>query len=227
MDNSFATIFIVDGDTDVCRALGRLLRSAGYGTRLFCSAFDFLAEHDPEPTGCILMDISMPDLDGMEVQAMLAASGCLRPIIFLTGNATIPLTVAAIRAGAVNFLAKPIDERRLLEAVDEALRIDAAQRSARRLRAAIQERLGTLTARERQVLEHVVRGRLNKQIAADLGTVEKTIKVHRARVMRKMGARSVAELVQLAGVAGLIAEALRAHPIPNQQHRTTGMRRSH
>jgi len=206
MDNSLATIFIVDDDADVCRALGRLLRSAGYNTRTFRSALEFLAEHDPEPAGCIILDLAMPELDGLEVQAMLAASGCLRPVIFLTGNGTIPMTVTAIRAGAVNFLTKPIGERSLFEAVDEALRIDATERNSGRLRFVIRERLGTLTPREREVLEHVVRGRLNKQIAADLGTVEKTIKVHRARVMHKMGARSLAELVQLASSAGIVAQ---------------------
>jgi len=203
MDKSLATVFIVDDDADLCRAVSRLLNSAGYHTRTFSSSAGFLAGHDPEPPGCIVLDLSMPDLDGFEVQAALAASGCLRPIIFLTGNGSIAVTVTAMRAGAVNFLVKPVEESRLFEAVEEALKIDAAERQTGRLRRALVERLATLTPREREVLEHVVRGRLNKQIAADLGTVEKTIKVHRARVMHKMGARSLAELVQLAGSAGI------------------------
>ena len=203
MDNSLATIYIVDDDADVCRALSRLLRSAGYRTRTFNSAAEFLAGHDPEPPGCIILDLTMPGLDGFEVQATLAHSGSLRPIIFLTGNGSIAMTVTAMRAGAVNFLVKPVEEPRLFEAVEEALRIDAAGRDHGRFRRALVERLGTLTPREREVLEHVVRGRLNKQIAADLGTVEKTIKVHRARVMHKMGARSLAELVHLASSAGI------------------------
>jgi len=150
--------------------------------------------------------MAMPQYDGLEVQAMLRAAGCLHPIIFLTANGNIPRTVAAIRAGAVNFLTKPFEEKLLFEAVDEALRINAVQRQSSMQCRAITDRLATLTPRERQVLEHVVRGRLNKQIAADLGTVEKTIKVHRGRVMQKMGARSLAELVQLAGSVGVVGE---------------------
>jgi FixJ family two-component response regulator len=207
MDNSLSTIFIVDDDPDVCRAMSRLLRSAGYRTLTYGSATTFLQEHDPEASGCLILDLAMPEHDGLEVQAMLNSSGCRRPVIFLTGNASIPLTVAAIRAGAVNFLTKPVSEQRLFEAVEEALKIDAAERNKDRWRHALIQRLDSLTPRERQVLEHVVRGRLNKQIAADLGTVEKTIKVHRARVMHKMGARSLAELVQIAGSVGVSLRA--------------------
>ena len=204
MDGSLATIFIVDDDADICRALSRLLRSAGYSTCTFSSTSEFLAQYDPEPPGCILLDLTMPEHDGLEVQAMLASAGSKRPIIFLTGNGSIPATVSAIRAGAVNFLTKPVTEPRLFEAVEEALQIDARRRSVGRQHNLLQERLDSLTPRERQVLEQVIRGRLNKQVAADLGTVEKTIKVHRARVMRKMGARSLAELVQLASSVGLL-----------------------
>jgi FixJ family two-component response regulator len=203
MDNSLATVFIVDDDTSLCRALERLLHSSGYNTRLFNSSVEFLALHDPEPLGCIILDISMPEFDGLEVQAMLKKTGCIQPIIFLTGSSSVQSTVAAFRAGAVNFLTKPVHDVALFQAVGEALRINAAQRNSLRTRLTITNRIDTLTPRERQVLEQVVRGRLNKQIAADLGTVEKTIKVHRGRVMHKMGARSLAELVQLAGVAGI------------------------
>lgn len=204
MEESLATIYIVDDDADICRAMSRLLRSAGYSTRTFSSTSEFLAQYDPEPPGCILLDLTMPEHDGLEVQAMLASAGSRRPVIFLTGNGSIPATVSAIRAGAINFLTKPVTEPRLFEAVDEALRVDARQRSVGRQHTALKERLNSLTPRERQVLEQVVRGRLNKQVAADLGTVEKTIKVHRARVMKKMGARSLAELVQLAASVGLL-----------------------
>jgi FixJ family two-component response regulator len=207
MEGSSATIFIVDDDDDICRALSRLLRSAGYSTRTFSSTSEFLEQYDPEPPGCILLDLTMPEHDGLEVQAMLASAGSKRPIIFLTGNGSIPATVAAIRAGAINFLTKPVTEPRLFEAVDEALRIDARRRSIGRQSLVLKERLESLTPRERQVLEQVIRGRLNKQVAADLGTVEKTIKVHRARVMKKMGARSLAELVQLATSAGLLGRS--------------------
>ena len=204
MEGSPAMIFIVDDDADICRAMSRLLRSAGYSTRTFSSTSEFLAQHDPEPPGCILLDLTMPEHDGLEVQAMLASAGSRRPVIFLTGNGSIAATVSAIRAGAVNFLTKPVTEPRLFEAVEEALRIDARHRSIGRQHIVLQERLDSLTPRERQVLEQVIQGRLNKQVAADLGTVEKTIKVHRARVMRKMGARSLAELVQLATSVGLL-----------------------
>jgi FixJ family two-component response regulator len=204
MEGSLATIFIVDDDADVCRAMSRLLRSAGYSTLTFSSTSEFLAQYDPEPPGCILLDLTMPEHDGLEVQAMLASAGSKRPVIFLTGNGSIPATVAAIRAGAINFLTKPVTEPRLFEAVDEALRVDARQRSMGRQQRVLKQRLDSLTPRERQVLEQVIHGRLNKQVAADLGTVEKTIKVHRARVMRKMGARSLAELVQLATTVGVL-----------------------
>jgi FixJ family two-component response regulator len=203
MDNSLATVFIVDDDMDLCRALGRLLRSTGYSTRVFHSSVEFLAAYDPEPLGCIILDISMPEFDGLEVQAMLHSSGCIHPIIFLTGNGSVQCTVAAFRAGAVNFLTKPVHDNELFSAVGEALRINTAHRNQARICRTVTDRLGTLTPRERQVLEQVVRGRLNKQIAADLGTVEKTIKVHRGRVMQKMGARSLADLVHLAGSAGI------------------------
>lgn len=203
MDSSLSIVFILDDDPDVCLAMSRLLRAAGHCVRTFGSATEFLSDYNPDTAGCLLLDIAMPDCDGLEVQAMLNDSGCHLPVVFLTGNGSIPMTVAAIRAGAVNFLTKPVPESRLLEAVNEALKIDAAERRNDRVRHALERRLDTLTPRERQVLEQVVRGRLNKQIAAELGTVEKTVKVHRARVMHKMGARSLAELVQLANVVGL------------------------
>lgn len=198
-----AIVFIVDDDADVRRALQRLLRSAAYETRAFGSAADFLAAHDPGIVGCVILDLAMPELNGLEVQAALTTSGCHRPIIFLSGNGSIATSVSAMRAGAVNFLTKPVENSELFAAVEEALSIDVAERRMESLRHAAAERLGTLTPRERQVLDHVVAGRLNKQIAADLGTVEKTIKVHRARVMQKMGTRSLAELVRLAVCVGI------------------------
>jgi FixJ family two-component response regulator len=204
-NRSDAVVFILDDDVDVGAALGRLLRSAGYRTREFDSPASFLAVHQEEP-GCILLDIAMPGQDGFEVQARLLSEGCAHPIIFLTGNGNIQQTVAALRSGAVNFLTKPVEERRLFRAVDEALQIDAEHRGEALFHRTIARRLSTLTPRERQVFELVVRGRLNKQIAASLGTVEKTVKVHRSRVMQKMGAHSLAELVRLAGALGIPAE---------------------
>jgi FixJ family two-component response regulator len=200
------TVFIVDDEPEVCRALDRLLRSASYATRTFGCASEFLESPELERPGCVLLDydLASPGMNGLTVQAKLVASGCPRPIIFLSGRADIETSVAALRGGAVDFLTKPFDERELFRAVGEALAIDAAHRRMGRMLGGIEQRLNTLTARERQVLEHVARGRLNKQIAADLGTVEKTVKVHRSRVMRKMGARSLAELVQLASAAGVV-----------------------
>jgi FixJ family two-component response regulator len=197
------TVYIVDDDAEVCQALARLLRSFSYEVRTFVSALDFLSNHDPELPGCVVLDLLMPTHDGLEVQAALAASGSKRPIIFLSGNASVDATVTAVRGGAVDFLTKPVEERRLIQAVKAALVIDAQGRRTEQQQKAIAHRLGTLTPREREVLKHVVRGRMNKQIAAEIGTVEKTVKVHRGRVMHKMGARSVAELVQLVASAGI------------------------
>ena len=205
LEKSEPVVFILDDDLDVRAALGRLLRSAGYRTREFDSAAAFFAVHRDVP-GCMLLDIAMPGQDGFEVQARLRREGYLRPVIFLTGNANIQQTVAALKGGAVNFLVKPVEEQRLFRAIDEALQIDAENRGEAVLHRAVARRLSTLTPRERQVFELVVRGRLNKQIAAELGTVEKTVKVHRSRVMHKMGAHSLAELVRLAGSLGIPGE---------------------
>lgn len=200
-----AIIYVVDDEPHVCRALERLLRSSAYQTRTFVSAVDFLSAHDPDRPGCVILDFdfAVPGLDGLKVQQMLAASGCLRPVIFLTGRASIATSVAALRSGAVDFLTKPVDAEALFSAVREGLEIDALNRRAAVFLKSISQRHATLTPREREVLEQVVRGRLNKQIAADLGTVEKTIKVHRSRVMSKMGVRSLAELVQIANSIGV------------------------
>jgi len=203
--NAVPTIlFIVDDDPEVRRALARLLRAAGYTTRSFGSASEFLMSGEARSAaGCIILDLAMPGLNGLELQQCLVASGCHRPIIFLTGNGDISKSVRAMKAGAVDFLTKPVDDRELFAAVEEALALDAADRAAWSSRAAVVQRLNTLTRRERQVFEQVVAGRLNKQIAAELGIVEKTIKVHRARVMRKMHAGSLVELVQVASLVGI------------------------
>jgi FixJ family two-component response regulator len=152
----------------------------------------------------VILDLAMPGCDGFAVlRGLQSADGPLRPVIFLTANGSIGASVRALKSGAVNFLSKPVDESELFAAIEEALRLDAARRAQDSSHRMARHRLLSLTPRERQVLEHVLAGRLNKQIAAELGTVEKTIKVHRARVMHKMGARSVAELVSVAAEAGL------------------------
>jgi len=208
-------LYIVDDDPEVRRALARLLRSAGYTTRSFGSASEFLVSGEARIcAGCIILDLAMPGLNGLELQEYLSSSGFHRPIIFLTGNGDISKSVRAMKAGAVNFLTKPVDEHELLQAVEEALRVDAAGRAIWSTRHCVSERLATLTRRERQVFESVVAGRLNKQIAADLGIVEKTIKVHRARVMRKMNAASIVELIHLASLIGVDYRPTAADPEP-------------
>ncbi|MGO9934391.1 MAG: response regulator transcription factor [Steroidobacteraceae bacterium] len=204
MNGTTSTVFIVDDAREVRMGLSRLLGAAGYRVRAFESAACFLQEHDAEAPGCLLLDVCMPGLSGLELQRSLVGSpGGARPIVFLTGQGDIQTSVHAMKEGAVDFLTKPVDDQQLFAAVDQALKRDAEQRLERAIRDTIQRRLAMLTPRERQVMAHVIRGRLNKQIAADLGTGEKTVKVHRARVMSKMVARSVAELVQLAARVGV------------------------
>jgi FixJ family two-component response regulator len=211
-------LYIVDDDPEVRRALARLLRSAGYATRSFGSAGEFLLSSEARfSAGCIILDLAMPGLNGLELQEYLSSSGFHRPIIFLTGNGDISKSVRAMKAGAVNFLTKPVDERELLQAVEEALRVDAAARAVWSTRLSVSERLATLTRRERQVFEYVVAGRLNKQIAADLGIVEKTIKVHRGRMMHKMNAASIVELIHLASLAGVDSWPTSAGPPPSRE----------
>jgi len=198
-----ATIFLVDDEPSVLRGLARLLRSAGWPTATYQSPEDFMNRFDATAPGCLVLDVSMPGLNGLELQRWLADKGCPLPIIFLTGHGDIPTSVRAMKAGAVDFLTKPVRDEDLLKAIRQAVEKDRVCRQERAETVAIEERLATLTPREREVLALVVAGKLNKQTAAELGTVEKTIKVHRARVMEKMGASSLAELVRLAQRAGI------------------------
>ena len=197
IDPPSAQVLVVDDDASVRSALGRLLGSCGYAVATFPNAESFLARHDPHAFGCIVLDVAMPGRDGLAVQQALERRGNQMPIIFLTGQADVPMCALAMRRGAFDFLTKPVDEAVLLAAVAQALQRDAELLSAWAEREATALRLATLTAREREVLTHVIAGRLNKQIAAELGTAEKTIKVHRARGMEKMRVRSVAELVRI------------------------------
>src|SRR5215470_3299593 len=200
-----AIVYLVDDDPSILRALARLLRAGGHQVSAFRSPREFLAQHDAAAPGCVVLDLAMPGLNGLELQTALAAAGCQRPIIFLSGHGDVPSSVRAMKAGAVDFLTKPVSERNLLGAIERAIERDRTMRRARAELRAIGERLNTLTPRERQVLRHVVSGQLNKQIAADLGTVEKTVKVHRSRVMEKMGVRSLADLVRMAERVGIAA----------------------
>jgi FixJ family two-component response regulator len=170
---------------------------------MFASPAEFLAAHDPAAPGCVVLDMAMPDINGLQVQQALARLGSALPIIFLTGRADVPMCAQAMKDGATDFLTKPVNDSDLLTAVGRALEHDRQARIARAELEDIRARLETLTPREREVMAHVVAGKLNKQTANDLGTVEKTIKVHRARVMEKMQVTSVAELARLAERAGV------------------------
>jgi len=204
------TVFIVDDDEAAVRGLARLLRSKGYETQSFTSSREFLEQHDLDRPGCVVLDLSMPDLDGLELQrALIRDSPLSRPIIFLTGRGDIPASVKAMKAGAIDFMTKPVDVDGLLEAIAVAVKLDKKARIEQAEISSIKSRLARLTPREREVLTHVVAGKLNKQIAGDLGVVEKTIKVHRARMMRKMNVRTVADLARLAEKVGLsLGEAI-------------------
>ena len=194
---------MVDDDPSVLRALARLFAAAGLDARAFPSPAAFLQAHDPATPGCLVLDFALPGLDGLELQQALTVSDCARPIVFITGRGDIPTSVRAMKGGAVDFLTKPVNDEDLLAAVHNALEIDRAAREAQVEVDELRQRLATLTPREREVLAHVVAGRLNKQIAADLGIVEKTIKVHRARMMEKMAVRSLADLVRIAERLGI------------------------
>lgn len=210
MGGACFTTFLVDDDPAVLKSITRLLKAAGYQTRSFLSPQKFLSAHDPSIPGCAIIDLAMSELDGLDLQQALIRSGADRPIIFLTGRGDVSSSVKAMKAGAVDFLTKPVTREALFSAVASAAEMDTMSRQKRIDTESIGERLATLTHRERQVLEHVIAGRLNKQIAASLGTVEKTIKVHRGRMMAKLGVRSVADLVRLAEKAGIEP----AQPVP-------------
>jgi len=190
------TVFVVDDYAPVRSAVSRLLRAAGFAVAAFASAERFLAQYDPHAPGCLVLDLDMPAVNGFELQRILARKRSVLPIIFLTGHGDIPKSVQAMKRGAIDFLTKPVNDENLLAAVRAAIEKDRALRREQAELSEIRERLATLTPREREVLEYVVAGKLNKQIAGNLGTVEQTVKVHRARVMQKMKAQSVAELVR-------------------------------
>jgi len=196
-------VFVVDDDASVRGALARLLHSAGYQTETFASAEGFLAESRFDAPGCIILDVRMPGLNGLELQQTLAAADRQLPIVFITGHGDVPMSVRAMKAGAEDFLPKPFDDEELLKAVAQALNRSQREQNERTEVAEIRRRLSSLTPREREVLCHVVAGQLNKQIAADLNIAEKTIKVHRARVMEKMGASSLAGLVAMTARIGI------------------------
>ena len=197
MNDPLRQIYVVDDDPAVLKALSRLLRSAGYQAITFTSAKAFLDGYQPDAPGCLVLDVSMPGITGLELQQWLIRAKSPLPIIFITGRGDIPTSVRSMRQGAVDFLTKPVNDTDLLNAIGEASRRERLARAARAEVQAFEAKIATLTPREREVFNHVVVGRLNKQIAGELGIAEKTIKVHRARVMKKMQVQSLAELVRL------------------------------
>jgi two-component system, LuxR family, response regulator FixJ len=190
-------VHIVDDDDGMRRALTLLVNTLGYETAAFALPSEFFAHFRPDAMGCLVLDIRMPEMSGLEVQEQLARRGCMMPIIFITGHGDVPMAVQAMKAGAFEFIQKPFRDQDLLDKINEALRLDAENRRNMAHRADVLHRLETLTPRERQVMDLVVEGDANKVIAIDLGLSERTVEIHRAKVMEKMGARSVAHLVKM------------------------------
>ena len=205
-----ATVFVVDDDASFLTAVSRLLRAGGYEVRTFSSAGTFLESLPPvDSPGCVIVDLKMPGLSGLDLQEALRKAHNPLPLIFLTGHGDIPTSVQAMRGGAEDFLTKPVKKQALFEAVQRALARGARELTERTRQSELRARFDALTPREREVLAHVLRGQLNKQVAGDLGTSERTIKAHRANIMAKLEVQSVAELARLAQEAGVGGEGHR------------------
>ena len=198
-----AVVFVVDDDASMRRSLESLLRSVGNDVRLFASAQEFMQAPRPDAPGCLVLDVRLPGMSGLTFQHELAKAGVGLPVIFITGHGDVPMTVRAMKAGAAEFLTKPFDDQVLLDAIDAAIERDRARRRDAASLAVLNARYNELTEREKQVMKLVVAGRVNKQIAAELGLSLVTIKLHRGQVMRKMLVKSVAELVRMADRLGL------------------------
>jgi FixJ family two-component response regulator len=200
MGDANPSVSVVDDDPEFRDSIARLLRTIGLHTRQYSSVPDFLKADPPEGPTCLVLDVRMPGRSGLELQRDLAAANRQVPIIFITAHADVPMTVQAMKGGALEFLTKPFRDQDLLDAVEAGLARDRAHRESERGLAALRERFDTLSSREREIMLHVVAGRLNKQIANDIGIAESTVKVHRTHLMRKMEARSLPELSRMADI---------------------------
>lgn len=204
MSEAEATVFVVDDDAPLRESLRNLIRSVGLRVELFASAQEFLQSQQPDTPSCLVLDVRMPGLSGLDLQKQTSEAGLEIPIIFITGHGDVPMTVRAMKAGAVEFLTKPFRDQDLLDAIQQALERSRKAREQRAATKELRQRFAMLTPREREVMERVVAGLLNKQIGAELGTSETTVKIHRHQVMEKMGAGSLPELVRMADRLGIV-----------------------
>jgi FixJ family two-component response regulator len=201
-----STILVIDDDVDLRNSLGRLLRSVGLNTKLFASVSDFLKSEPTEGPSCLVLDVRLPRQSGLEFQRELAAAGRELPIVFITGHGDIPMSVQAMKSGAIEFFTKPIRDQEFLDAIQFGLTRDRVRRENEGALADLRKRFATLSLREQQVMIQVARGRLSKQIAGDIGIAQATVKVHRSRAMRKMNARSLPEFGQMAAKLNLLPD---------------------
>ena len=206
MLDATSTILVIDDDVDLRNSLGRLLRSVGLNAKLFASVSEFLKSEPTEGPSCLVLDVRLPGQSGLEFQRELAAAGRELPIIFITGHGDIPMSVQAMKSGAIEFLTKPIRDQELLDAIQSGLTRDRARRENESALADLKMRFASLSPREREVMIQVARGRLSKQIAGDIGIAQATVKVHRSKAMRKMNARSLPEFGQMAAQLNLMSE---------------------
>src|SRR6476660_1969589 len=206
MPDADSTVLVIDDDADLRASIGRILRSLGLDAQLFGSISDFLKSHPPDGPTCLVLDVRLPGQSGLDLQRELAAANRELPIIFITGHADIPMSVQAMKGGAIEFLTKPFRDQELLDAIQLGLSRDRTRRKNEEALAALKERFGSLSPREREIMVEVARGRLSKQIAGDIGISEATVKVHRSRAMRKMNVRSLPELGRMVDQLKLVPE---------------------
>jgi FixJ family two-component response regulator len=206
MLNDAATILVIEDDVELRHSIGRLLRSVGLNTKLFSSVSDFLKSEPTDGPNCLVLDVRLPGQSGLEFQRELAAAGREFPIIFITGHGDIPMSVQAMKSGAIEFFTKPVRDQEFLDAIQFGLTRDRIRRENESALADLRKRFATLSPREREIMIHVARGRLSKQIAGDIGIAQATVKVHRSRAMRKMNARSLPEFGQMAAKLNLMPE---------------------